>query len=207
VDFAASRELPLNTQDASTSDHNGKSLSDFWWPQRDDGTPPIKNCCGACTLLHSEGLLALEWSRVSGARSCFSFYEGQPYMRAGGSPARRQRMMRRTRTKSWLAALAALGCILTATPALADSINPLSIAAVIPVGGSVTVTKSVTVNAGTPTTAQGDVFFLTDATGSMAGRLATCRTMRPPSSRVCPVYGNIQTGAGSYRDFNEAHGR
>ena len=111
-------------------------------------------------------------------------------------------MMRRTRTNSWLVALAAVGCILAAVPALADSILPVSVTGTLSVGASATIRKTVTISAGTPTTAQGDVFFLTDATGSMGGTIGDVQDNATAILAGLSVYGNIQTGAGSYRDFN-----
>jgi len=111
-------------------------------------------------------------------------------------------MMRRTRTNSWQVALAAVGCILAAVPALADSILPVSVTGTLSVGASATIRKTVTISAGTPTTAQGDVFFLTDATGSMGGTIGDVQDNATAILAGLSVYGNIQTGAGSYRDFN-----
>ena len=63
--------------------------------------------------------------------------------------------------------------------ALADTVVPSSYATSLKPGKSVTITKTVTISAGTPTSAKVDVFFLADTTGSMGGTLAK----RPKRSR------------------------
>jgi hypothetical protein len=95
-----------------------------------------------------------------------------------------------------------LTAMLVLVPALAgaDSISPTAFTGTLSVGGSITITKTVTVSAGTPTTAQGDVFFLSDTTGSMGGTIADVKTNASAILSGLSVYGNIQTGAGNYRD-------
>jgi hypothetical protein len=85
--------------------------------------------------------------------------------------------------------------------ARADYMTPGSYSNTIAVGGSVTFTKTVTVTAGTPTAAQGDVFFLCDTTGSMGTPISSVRTNASAILTGLSAYGNIATGAGSYRDF------
>ena len=60
---------------------------------------------------------------------------------------------------------------------LADTVVPSNYAASLKPGKSVTITKTVIISAGTPTTAKVDVFFLADTTGSM-GRHACQRPNR-----------------------------
>jgi len=60
--------------------------------------------------------------------------------------------------------------------AMADSITPLTFTGSGLTGASYTVHKTVTVSAGTPTTAQGDIFFLSDTTGSMGGVISAVKT-------------------------------
>jgi len=86
-------------------------------------------------------------------------------------------------------------------PASADSINPVAVYGTLGVGSSATITKTVTVSAGTPTAAQGDVFFLCDTTGSMGGTINSVKTNASAILTGLSVYGNISTGAGSYKDF------
>jgi hypothetical protein len=93
--------------------------------------------------------------------------------------------------------------MLVMVPALAgaDSISPTAVTVSLAVGGSYTFTKTVTVSAGSPTDAQGDVFFLSDTTGSMGGTISSVQTNASGILDGLSVYGNIQTGAGNYRDF------
>ena len=88
--------------------------------------------------------------------------------------------------------------------AAADSISPTSLST-LAVGESVTITKTVTISAGAPTGAQGDVFFLADTTGSMDGPIDNVQTNASAMLATLSTYGNIQTGAGSYRDFYEGY--
>jgi hypothetical protein len=82
----------------------------------------------------------------------------------------------------------------------ADSISPTAVTGTLAVGASATIHKTVTVSAGTPTAAQGDVFFLSDTTGSMYELIGTVKTNATAIVTGLSVYGNVQTGAGSYRD-------
>lgn len=93
-----------------------------------------------------------------------------------------------------------LGMVLLPIAALADGISPTSVTGTLAVGGSVTISKTVTVSAGTPTAAQGDVFFLCDTTGSMGGTIDDVKTNASAILTGLSAYGNISTGAASYRD-------
>jgi hypothetical protein len=86
--------------------------------------------------------------------------------------------------------------------ALADSITPSSVSATIPVGGVVTVNKSVLITAGTPTTAQADIFFLVDTTGSMSTAISaiTSTFSATVASLVATLGPNLAFGAGQYKD-------
>jgi len=88
--------------------------------------------------------------------------------------------------------------------ALADSISPVSVSGTLAVGASVTISKTVTVSAGEPTEAQGDVFFLSDTTGSMGGLIAAVKSNASSILTGLSGYGNIQTGVGEYKDFPTA---
>ncbi len=92
------------------------------------------------------------------------------------------------------------GLLFLPVPALADSISPTDYSNTLAVGGSVTFTKTVTVSAGTPTAAQGDVFFLSDTTGSMGGTIDSVKTNAASILTGLSGFGNISTGAGSYKD-------
>jgi len=97
------------------------------------------------------------------------------------------------------------GCILgvVALPmaaTAADSISPDTFSATIAVGASASVDKIVSLGAGTPETSTGDVFFLCDTTGSMGGTIGSVKTNAAAILAGLNAYGNIATGAGSYRD-------
>ena len=95
----------------------------------------------------------------------------------------------------------ALALVMLPMAALADSVDPTSFSATISVGGSASVGKTVTVDEGTPETRTGDVFFLCDTTGSMGGTIGSVKTSASSILTGLSAYGNIDTGAGSYRDF------
>ena len=65
---------------------------------------------------------------------------------------------------------------------LADSVSPSTYTTNLALGKSVTINKIVIINAGTPTSAKVDVFFLADTTGSMGG----CHSKR--QRRSCRNY-------------------
>lgn len=87
--------------------------------------------------------------------------------------------------------------------ALADSISPSSYATTLGVGESVTIAKTVTVNAGTPTTARVDVFFLTDATGSMFGLINSVKTSASTILANTSALGDVAFGVGEYKDLGD----
>jgi len=89
---------------------------------------------------------------------------------------------------------------LSAAVAMADSISPTSVSATLPVGGSVTVNKVVTVTAGTPTTAKVDVFFLADTTGSMGGPIAAVQAAATNIMTGLAGLGDVAFGVGEYKD-------
>jgi hypothetical protein len=98
--------------------------------------------------------------------------------------------------------LAVCAMLLVPLGALADSIAPAtmtfignpSMITVIPVH------KTVTVSAGTPTTVQADIFFLSDTTGSMGGTINTVRTNAAAIMANTAALGNVAWGVGQYKD-------
>ena len=86
--------------------------------------------------------------------------------------------------------LVALGLLLLPTFALADTISPDTVTVFGDPTKVVTkvVHKTVTITAGTPTTAQADIFFLSDTTGSMGGTIATVKTMPRPLWPPLPAW-------------------
>jgi hypothetical protein len=96
-----------------------------------------------------------------------------------------------------------LGLALLAGPAVADSISPTTFSATIGVGGVASVNKTVTVSAGLPTTAQVDIFFLSDTTGSMGPVISQVQTQIGGAGGIMANtagFGNVQWGAGNYKD-------
>jgi hypothetical protein len=85
-----------------------------------------------------------------------------------------------------------------ASPALADSISPTTFSATLGIGGTTSLNKTVTVTAGTPTTAQADVFFLVDTTGSMSGTINTVKSGF--STIASSLSGNYAFGVAFYGD-------
>jgi hypothetical protein len=135
-------------------------------------------------------------------------------MRSSGSARHRGWLLAslargRTGTRrSVLAALVAAGLGLAgAAPAAADSvlpggdrIDPATFAATVSVGQSVTITKTVTIAAGTPTTAKVDVFFLTDSTGSMFDEIQAVQSASIDILETASGLGDVAFGVGEYRD-------
>jgi len=89
------------------------------------------------------------------------------------------------------------------TPALADSISPSSYANTIHIGDTLSLGKTVNVSAGTPTTAQADIFFLTDTTGSMGSTIDAVKSNF--GAIASSVSGNIAYGVGEFKDEGEAY--
>jgi hypothetical protein len=102
--------------------------------------------------------------------------------------------------------LAVAGAIasVAALSARADSIDPTSFADSIGVGGSTTVHKTVTVNAGTPTSSKVDVFFLADTTGSMGTAIGSVQTSANDIVSATSGLGDVQYAVGEYKDVGDA---
>ena len=84
--------------------------------------------------------------------------------------------------------------------AVADSIAPADFSATLKVGESVTIKKKVTIDAGSPTTAKVDVFFLADTTGSMGGQINAAKANAGTIISSLSSLGNVQFGVGEYKD-------
>ncbi|MGY6696020.1 MAG: VPLPA-CTERM sorting domain-containing protein [Roseinatronobacter sp.] len=93
------------------------------------------------------------------------------------------------------------GLALMATGALADSISPEKFEATLEIGESITIKKTVTVDAGAPTTSRADVFFLVDTSGSMGGVINAVKTNASTILSDTAGFGDIAWGVGSYEDF------
>jgi hypothetical protein len=86
---------------------------------------------------------------------------------------------------------------------LADSVVPSSYATSLKLGASVTITKTVTINAGTPTSALVDVFFLADTTGSMGATLANVKSGANAIMAGISELGDVAYGVGEYKDVGD----
>lgn len=84
--------------------------------------------------------------------------------------------------------------------AIADSIDPATFAATLEVGESVTIRKTVTINAGSPTTAPLDVMFVFDVTGSMGAEIAAAKTAANDILTGLAGFGSLRSGTGWYAD-------
>ncbi len=88
--------------------------------------------------------------------------------------------------------------------AAADSIDPISYSDTLAVGESVSIRKTVTIDAGGPTSALVDIVFLADETGSMGGEIADVRNAASAILTATAGLGDVQWGVGGYRDFTDA---
>jgi hypothetical protein len=89
--------------------------------------------------------------------------------------------------------------------ALADSVSPSSYSTSLDVGQSITIRKTVTINAGTPTTAQVDVFFLTDSTGSMGSLIGSVKDNATLILTDTSTLGDVAYGVGEYKDVGDPY--
>jgi len=100
-------------------------------------------------------------------------------------------------------ALFALAVMLIPVNALADSVVPSTYSTSLDAGKSVTITKTVTISAGSPTSATVDVFFLADTTGSMGGTLASVQAGAASILSGLAGLGDMAYGVGEYRDVGD----
>jgi murein DD-endopeptidase MepM/ murein hydrolase activator NlpD len=98
----------------------------------------------------------------------------------------------------------ALLVLLIPVHVLADSVVPSNYGASLKAGASVTITKTVTINAGAPTSALVDVFFLADTTGSMGGTLTSVQSGAAAILADTAGLGDVAYGVGEYRDTGDA---
>jgi hypothetical protein len=84
--------------------------------------------------------------------------------------------------------------------AMADSIDPATFAATLEVGESVTIRKTVTINAGSPTTAPIDVMFVFDVTGSMGSEIAAAQSAANSILTGLAGFGSLRSGTGWFAD-------
>ena len=104
-------------------------------------------------------------------------------------------------------ALALAAAFLAPVSVQADSIDPTSFSADLAVGESVTIRKTVTIEAGSPTTAPLDVMFVFDVTGSMGGEIALAKASADAILTGLSGFGSLRSGTGWYSDplFDGVH--
>jgi len=88
---------------------------------------------------------------------------------------------------------------------LADTVDPSYYAAHLSLGASITVTKTVTISAGTPGTALVDVFFLADTTGSMGSWLSSVQGGAAAIIAGTAGLGDVAYGVGEYKDVGDEY--
>src|SRR5690606_29853606 len=94
---------------------------------------------------------------------------------------------------------AAAAFTITTLPAYADAIAPTSFSALLGVGDSTTVRKTVTVST-RPTSTVVDVMFLFDTTGSMGDEINQAKAKANDILRDLASFGSLATGTGWYND-------
>jgi PEP-CTERM motif len=101
---------------------------------------------------------------------------------------------------SLLSSVAALA-VLAASSAFADSLTPTTVTGSVGLGGTFNITDKVgLIAAGTPTTAQADVMFILDTTGSMGPAISVVESALITTAGALGSFGNIATGSAQYKD-------
>lgn len=100
-----------------------------------------------------------------------------------------------------LLATVAGSAMLAAAPAFADTLTPATFAGSVGVGGLINIANKVgTISQGTPTTAQADVLFVIDTTGSMTNGINTVTAAFNSTIASLSALGSIATGAAQFKD-------
>lgn len=86
--------------------------------------------------------------------------------------------------------------------AMADSVSPTSFSDTIAVGGSTTITKTVTVTKEASSTSLVDVYFMADTTGSMYGAIASVKAGASSIMTDTAGLGNVAYAVGEYKDWD-----
>jgi hypothetical protein len=108
--------------------------------------------------------------------------------------------------KTNLLASVAVAALVGAGPAFADSLTPGTFTDTIAVGSSTSISKVGDISAGAPTTAQADVLFVVDTTGSMGPAIADVDAALSGTVSALSALGSIATGAAQYRDAANSGG-
>jgi hypothetical protein len=83
---------------------------------------------------------------------------------------------------------------------MADSVTPETYTDVLGIGESVTIKKTVKIEAGAPTSAKVDVMFLCDLTGSMGSTKDAVQTYSNQILNELSSFGDVKFAVGSYMD-------
>ena len=97
----------------------------------------------------------------------------------------------------------ALFALLFPVNALADTVVPPTYSTTLTPGQSATIAKTVTISAGTPTSAKVDVFFLADTTGSMGAAIQSVRDGVAAIMAATSGLGDVAYAVGEYKDFGQ----
>jgi len=107
--------------------------------------------------------------------------------------------------RSYSLGIVAVLILCTAMPLWADSISPGTYSTTLGVGGTATITKTVSITQ--QSAAPVDVFFLMDTTGSMGGTLDSVQSgFGGIITDVSPLSSNIYWGVGNYNDCRDGAG-
>lgn len=86
---------------------------------------------------------------------------------------------------------------------LADTLVPTTYSTALKLGQSVTISKTATISAGTPTSAKVDVFFLADTTGSMGGSISNIQAGANSIMSSISALGDVAYAVGEYKDWGQ----
>jgi hypothetical protein len=107
---------------------------------------------------------------------------------------------------SLLASVAGAALVM-GSAAFADSLTPSTVTGSTSVGGTFDITDKVgTITMGTPTTAQADVMFILDTTGSMGPAISTVESAFNNTVDALAGFGNFETGTAQYKDKTSGSG-
>ena len=99
----------------------------------------------------------------------------------------------------------AVSFALASSMVMADSISPETYSTALGIGESVTITKTVVISKGSPTTALVDVKFIADTTGSMAYINNSVKTNATAIMNGLSGFGDAQFGASEYKDRTDSY--
>lgn len=105
-----------------------------------------------------------------------------------------------TATRAWIGWILVLAAILIGSMVRADTISPATYSATLNEGQSVTISKIVTIEAGTPGTALIDIYFVIDNTGSMGGPASSFFSNISDVVDETSLLGDVAWAVGKFED-------